>query len=125
VSLNGVTHLPRQVKYDMKELQDEEEHQELIFDRIGHPTLDKEMLEANSPALNANKIRIPVMIVAGTDDDIVPYAQARLMVKALKKANVEHEFVSLKDTGHNPFYYREDIETVFKAVEKFLALHLR
>ncbi len=125
VSLNGVTHLPRQVKHDMKEVDDKDDRQELIFDRIGHPKQDKAMLELNSPALHADRIRIPVMIVAGTDDDVVPYSQARLMVKALKKANVEHEFITLKDTGHNPFYYQEDIEAVFKAVDSFLAQHLQ
>ena len=124
ISLNGVTHLAEQIKYDMKELIDKSEWDELLFDRIGHPDQDGETLAANSPALHADKISIPVMIVAGTDDNIVPYSQATMMVKALKKAGVDYSFISLEDTGHNPFYYREDEIAVFKAVESFLQKYL-
>lgn len=124
VSLNGVTNLVDLIKYDMKEIVDEDDWDEFLFSRIGHPEQDREMLEANSPALNADKITIPVMIVAGTADNRVPYKQAKQMVKALKRAKVEFEFLSLEDTGHNPFYYREDKEAVFEAIEEFLATHL-
>lgn len=124
VSLNGVTHLTKMVKYDMKQIVDKSEWGELLFDRIGHPDQDKDMLAANSPALNADKINIPVMIVAGTEDNTVPYEQAKRMVKALKKAGVDYSFLSLKDTGHNPFYYREDEISVFSAIEGFLQKHL-
>jgi len=124
ISLNGVTHLVKQVEFDMKNIVDKDEWQKILFDRIGHPKVDKEMLNRNSPALSAGKITIPVMIVAGTDDETVPFSQAKLMVKALKKAEVEYEFIELEDTGHNPFYFREDMEVVFNAVEKFLATHL-
>ena len=125
VSLNGVTHLVEQIEHDMKDLVDEDDWEEFIFDQIGHPERDRAMLDRNSPALNAAKIRIPVMIVAGTEDPIVPFKQAKLMVNALKRAEVEYEFLTLKDTGHNPFYYREDKARVFEAVEAFLATHLR
>lgn len=124
ISLNGVTHLAKMVEYDMKELVDKSEWNELLFDRVGNPKDDEEMLDANSPALNADKISIPVMIVAGTADEIVPYSQAKKMVKALKKAKADYAFISLEDTGHNPFYYREDEIRVFKAIEAFLKNHL-
>ncbi len=125
ISLNGVTHLEKLVKFDMKRNVEKEEWQRLLFDRIGHPRDDREMLDANSPALHADKISIPVLIVAGTDDDIVPYSQSKLMVKALKKADVDHEFIRLADTGHNPFYWEEDVRVVFAAIEEFLAEHLQ
>lgn len=124
ISLNGVTHLEKLIKYDMKDVVDKAEWDVLLFDRIGHPEADREMLDENSPALHADKITIPVMIVASRDDSVVPFSQAKLMEKALKKAGAEFEFIRLKDSGHNPFYYVEDMEVVFGAVEKFLKTHL-
>lgn len=125
ISLNGVTHLEKILEYDMRKVIDKEDWQRLLFDRIGHPKDDREMLDANSPALNADKIRIPILLVAGTADDVVPFSQATRMEKALKKAGVQYEFISLRNTGHNPFYYKEDIEEVFNAVEAFLQENLQ
>ncbi|MEM9688141.1 MAG: S9 family peptidase [Pseudomonadota bacterium] len=125
ISLNGVTHLADMLQHDMNKRVDKEDWQKLLFDRIGHPKDDRAELDANSPALHANRIQIPILLVAGTADEVVPYSQARRMQKALKKADVDFEFISLRDTGHNPVYWREDIEVVYPAVEAFLAKHLR
>ncbi len=125
VSINGVTNLSDLVKYDMRKSVDEAEWGELLFDRVGHPDKDRDMLAANSPALNADKISIPVLVVGATADDIVPYDQAKQMVAALKKAKVRYEFVSLKDAGHNFYSDDKTMTAVFKAVEDFLAKHLQ
>ena len=125
VSLNGVTHLARMVKYDMKNIVDKDDWQAVLFDRIGHPKDDKELLDENSPALHADKIRIPVLLVAGVEDSVVPFSQAKMMDKALKAADADYEFIQLKDSGHNPFYYLEDAETVYTAIEAFLQKNLR
>ena len=55
----------------------------------------------------------------------MPYSQAKLMQKALKKADVDFEFLRLEETGHNPFYYREDMEEVFRTIEAFLEASLQ
>ena len=125
VSLNGVTHLAKMVEYDMKEIVDKEDWQTVLFDRIGHPDHDRELLDENSPALHADKISIPVLLVAGTDDQTVPFSQAKLMEKALKKAGADYVFIRLEDAGHNVFMYREDKETVFEAVEAFLRANIQ
>ncbi len=114
-SLNGVTHLVRQIKHDMKNLVDKHQWDELLYRRIGHPDDDREMLDAASPALRADEIRIPVLIIAGEEDDNVPFEQAKMMVKALKKAGADYEYIRVEDTGHNVFYFREDKKTVYEA----------
>jgi dipeptidyl aminopeptidase/acylaminoacyl peptidase len=50
------------------------------------------MLEKYSPALHANKITIPLLIVAGEDDDVVPFSQAKLMIRALKRHKKDFEY---------------------------------
>ncbi|MCH9695558.1 MAG: alpha/beta fold hydrolase [Gammaproteobacteria bacterium] len=125
ISINGVTHLAKQIEFTSEDIDDEKDREELLFDRIGHPVLDKEMLAANSPTRNADQIGIPVMIIAGTEDSIVPHGQAKLMVKAMKKADVDHRFLSLKDVGHYPFDDRGTAITVYNLIEGFLGAHLQ
>lgn len=126
VSLNGVTHLTRQIGHFQESIEDYNgAWEEFLFRRIGHPEQDKDSLDAHSPALHANRITIPVMIVAGKEDETVPYKQAKLMVSALKEARVEHEFLALEDAGHDWFYYLDDRARVLAAVQEFLAAHLQ
>ncbi len=91
---------------------------------MGDPKLDKAMLDANSPALHADKINIPLLVVASTEDQIVAYSQATDLVSALNKHKKDFKFVKLKDSPHNPFYYKKDIELVYREVDEFLAKYL-
>lgn len=126
VSLNGVTHLKDQIEFDIKTANaNEEKIEKYVYKRIGHPEKDSAMLDANSPALHADKIKIPILIIAGEKDNIVPIEQSEDMVEALEDNNKEHLYFELEDTGHNVFYYKEDIEKVFTEIEKFLAQHLQ
>ena len=52
---------------------------------------EREKLRAISPALNAEKIRVPVLIGHGTEDSRVRVKQATAMVDALEEAGVEVE----------------------------------
>jgi dipeptidyl aminopeptidase/acylaminoacyl peptidase len=70
------------------------------------------------------RIKDPVMIVAGTDDKVVPYKQSKSLVKALEKANKPVEWVSLEDTDHQALYFDEDRETIYTKTRDFLAKNL-
>ncbi len=124
VSINGVTDLVQMLKYDMKELVDKAYWDELLFDRVGHPKKDKAMLEANSPVEHADKITIPVLLLAGEQDQRVPYKQSKQMASALKKAGADHELVSFEYAGHNLLARSSDREETLKLLEKFLAKYL-
>ena len=124
ISINGVTDLPNMIEYDEKVLDDDNLIDKYLHQRIGHPKKDEPFLVARSPVRLASKFKVPVLVVASTDDEIVPYSQAKALVKALKKADKPYQFLKLKDTGHNPFYYRDDMIEVYGAVEEFLAKHL-
>ncbi|WP_049631031.1 S9 family peptidase [Cellvibrio sp. pealriver] len=125
ISINGVTHLADQVKFDEKRFRKRQEIIDFAHKSIGHPETDADLLAANSPLLHIDKINDPVMIVAGTDDNVVPYKQSKSLVKALQKAKKPVEWVSLKDTGHHALYFDEDRETVYTKTRDFLAKHLR
>jgi len=67
---------------------------------IGDPEGDRAMIEAASPALQAQAVNVPVLLIHGDEDGIVPVEQSRIMDKALTKAGKPHEYVELKGVGH-------------------------
>jgi dipeptidyl aminopeptidase/acylaminoacyl peptidase len=124
ISINGVTHLADQIEFDEKRFKKRPELVEWVYKTIGHPDTDTKMLTANSPLLQVARIKDPVMIVAGTDDKVVPYKQSKSLVKALEKANKPVEWVSLEDTDHQALYFDEDRETIYTKTRDFLAKNL-
>ena len=53
-----------------------------------------------SPAQHADKVTIPILLVHGKDDTVVPYEQSEIMADALGKAGKPVEFVSLNREDH-------------------------
>lgn len=125
VSINGVTHLRDLIASDKKEVDDDALMEKYWHQRIGHPIKDAAMLDANSPALHADKIKAPILLVASTKDTRVPFAQSKTMASALEKNKRDFNFVKVKDADHNPFEYKKDMEMVFSELEQFLAKHLQ
>lgn len=125
ISINGVTHLADQVKFDEKRFRKRQELIDFVYKSIGHPKTDADLLAANSPLLHIDKINDPLMVVTGTDDKVVPYNQSKSLVKALEKAKKPVEWVLLEDTGHHALYFDEDRKTVYTKTRDFLAKYLR
>ena len=53
-----------------------------------------------SPARNAQKIKVPVLLFHGTDDINVSYVQSQLMDKSLAAAGARHELVTFDHLDH-------------------------
>lgn len=53
-----------------------------------------------SPALHPEGITVPVMLIHGKDDTVVPFDQSRKMERALKALNRPVEFVEMKGEDH-------------------------
>lgn len=60
---------------------------------------DENVLRANSPAYNTDKIKAKVFLAHGEDDVRVPMCQLNSLVKGLKKSGVDYE-VMTRDEGH-------------------------
>ncbi|WP_395338265.1 alpha/beta hydrolase family protein [Ningiella sp. W23] len=123
VSINGVSHLPEQIEFDLNKFESDRLHT-YIKESIGDPATDMKMLQARSPALNADKVQQPLLLIHSEKDNIVPYDQGEMMYEALQNHEKQVEMITLEDSFHNPFRYREDIETVYDAVERFLKANL-
>lgn len=83
---------------------------------------DKEVLEARSPAFNADKVKIPVFLIHGEDDVRVPIANAYVMEKALKKAGKDVKTYYREDGhGFQKVEYRiESFEQIFDFLEEHI-----
>ncbi|WP_425999493.1 alpha/beta hydrolase family protein [Caulobacter sp. DWR1-3-2b1] len=57
-------------------------------------------LAAISPAKLADAVEIPILLIHGKDDTVVPYVQSQIMASALKKAGKPVELVTLEGEDH-------------------------
>ena len=83
---------------------------------------DKSGWAAASPAQQAAKVTIPVLLIHGKDDDTVPIDQSYRMRDALQKAGKPVELVLLKDEDHYLSKEPTRIQTL-DALMAFLLIH--
>jgi dipeptidyl aminopeptidase/acylaminoacyl peptidase len=57
-------------------------------------------LDEISPAKRVSKVNIPILLIHGKDDTVVPFEQSQIMADALRKAGKPVEFVTLKREDH-------------------------
>ena len=96
----------------------------VCFESMGEPSKDKNKIKAYSPALRAEEIKAPSLLIAGTHDTRVSYKQTKAMRRALKRADVDVEFMKAKYSQHNVFSWKPHAREGFKRIEAFLAKHL-
>jgi dipeptidyl aminopeptidase/acylaminoacyl peptidase len=57
-------------------------------------------LDAISPIKHIDAINVPVLLIHGRDDTVVPFDQSDVMLSAMKKAGKKVELVTLKKEDH-------------------------
>ena len=92
---------------------------EKIYEMVGHPEKDKVQLTATSPALNADKIKAPLLVVQGAKDPRVNKAESDQMVQALEKRGVKVQYIVKDNEGHG-FRNEENRFEFYEAMETFL-----
>ena len=91
--------------------------------KVGDPTKYKGRLEAVAPALHADKITKPVLIVHGEKDQDVSLSESDQMAAALQRNGKTVEYIKVPDEGH--IFARQESKVAFcKKMEEFLAEHL-
>jgi dipeptidyl aminopeptidase/acylaminoacyl peptidase len=95
----------------------------MLYEMVGHPEQDRELLAETSPALHADKIRTPLLIAQGANDPRVNKAESDQMVGALRKRGVSVEYMVKDNEGHG-FGNEENRFDFYEAMERFLAAHL-
>lgn len=96
---------------------------EMMYEQVGNPVEDKEMMEAVSPALHADNIRVPLFIAQGAHDPRVNKAESDQMVEALCARGVEVEYMVKDNEGHG-FANQENRFDFYRQMERFLGKYL-
>ncbi|HWQ24235.1 MAG TPA: S9 family peptidase [Gaiellaceae bacterium] len=81
----------------------------------------KDRYRARSPVHFADRIATPMLVLQGTDDEVVPREQAELIVAALRERRVPHAYLLFEGEGHG--FRRE--ESIVAALQAELSFYLQ
>ena len=95
----------------------------MLYEMVGHPEKDKDLLSSASPLLHIDKIKVPLFIAQGANDQRVKKSESDQIVEALQKAGVDVPYMVKDDEGHG-FYNEENQFDFYRAMEKFLNKHI-
>jgi dipeptidyl aminopeptidase/acylaminoacyl peptidase len=76
-----------------------------------------------SPVFHADKIRDPLAVFQGSEDRVVPPAQAEQIVDALRQSGVPHLYKVYAGEGHG-WRKAETIVSYYTDLEQFLKQHV-
>ena len=95
----------------------------MLYEQIGDPVKEEELLRAASPVFHADRIKAPLFVAQGANDPRVKKAESDQIVEALRKRGVDVEYMVKDDEGHG-FHNEENRFEFYRAMERFLAKHL-
>ncbi|HEX5264971.1 MAG TPA: prolyl oligopeptidase family serine peptidase, partial [Phenylobacterium sp.] len=81
------------------------------------------LLASTSPARHAGSVGIPILLIHGDKDTVVPIEQSQRMADAMKAAGKPVEFITLADENHYLVKSATRTQTL-QALETFLSKHL-
>ena len=82
-----------------------------------------EVYRDRSPIYAADQLRDPIAIFQGTDDQVVPPAQAEEIVASLRRRNIPHVYHLYEGEGHG-WRKPETVRAFYQACESFLRQHV-
>lgn len=95
-----------------------------LFAELGDPETDAARLRRISPLFNANKIKVPLMVLQGANDPRVLKVESDEIVAAARKNGVPVEYIVFPDEGHG-FVKNENEIKGYTAVIQFLDRYLK
>lgn len=101
-----------------------ESFREALYTEMGDPKTDSVRLRRVSPLFNAEKIKVPLMVLQGANDPRVLKVESEEIVAAAKKNGVPVEYVLFPDEGHG-FVKKENQIRGYTAVIEFLDRYLK
>ncbi len=96
---------------------------DMMYEMVGNPETDKELMEAASPILHVDKIQAPLFVAQGANDPRVNKDESDQMVEALKARGIDVPYMVKDNEGHG-FANEENRFDFYRAMEEFLGEHL-
>ena len=99
-------------------------YREMMYEMVGHPEKDKELLASGSPLLHVDKIKAPLFIAQGANHPRVKKSESDQIVKALKEKGIDVPYMVKENEGHG-FYNEENRFDFYREMEGFLDKYLK
>jgi dipeptidyl aminopeptidase/acylaminoacyl peptidase len=90
---------------------------------MGDPVEDRDLWRDRSPLFFADRIRAPLLLLAGKNDIRCPVKETEQMAEAARKNGVTVEIKIYENEGHG-FARRENEIDAIKRAAKFLETHV-
>ncbi len=101
VSVSGPSDLNRMLKWEISRNLGSHSTTDRYWDRfMGASGPDDPVLATLSPASAVAAVKVPVLLIHGRDDTVVPFEQSQVMYDGLKSANKPVELITLKQEDH-------------------------
>ena len=100
-----------------------EAQRQALYQEIGDPTTQGQMLRDISPLFHADQIQKPLMVLQGANDPRVIKAESDDIVAAVKKAGIPVEYLVFADEGHG-FRKKKNQVDGYGAILRFLDHYL-
>lgn len=123
ISIAGPSDLMTMLRWERSEGGSDSDRYEYWVRSIGDPNVDRAAIEAASPLRRAEGWSIPLLLIHGDEDEVVPVAQSRTFERALRRAGKPVRLVELDGAGHNGWSRAQEI-TVMTEMEAFLRQHM-
>jgi dipeptidyl aminopeptidase/acylaminoacyl peptidase len=102
VSVAGPSDLKRMLRWENDQAGGRKQNlSQRYWDRfMGVSGPDDPALDAISPIRHVGAVTVPVLLIHGKDDTVVPFEQSKVMYEALRSANKSAELATLKEEDH-------------------------
>ena len=124
VVISGVfdwAQLIKDKKYDYSQFGSPE--YSFLMHRLGDPRRDLAKFDEIAPVRHIDRVKVPVFVSHGKDDDNVDVGQSTRLISELEKYNVPHESYIVASEGHGMHYFKNRVEQ-YTRIEAFLAKYL-
>ena len=71
-----------------------------MYEMIGNPETEKDLLIAASPIFHVDSIKVPLFVAQGANDPRVKQAESDQIVEALSSRGVDVPYMLKEDEGH-------------------------
>lgn len=125
ISVNGVSDLPDMLDYVSKgDSGNVYTSRDYWVDHIGHKHRDRSKVIAASPARQADKVKIPLLLIHAEGDRVVPVEQSRKMHKALRDLGKPVKLIESEGGDHGLRLESSRVEAMVE-IDKFLTQHMK
>jgi len=101
ISVAGISDLKRMLNWVNDKHFGSNNYEQRYWDRfMGVSGADDPALNEISPIKHLDAVKVPVLLIHGRDDTVVPFEQSRVMADALRRARKDVEFVTLAHEDH-------------------------